>query len=124
MNFAQNWRFAYRGPEAKTRQLRFGLERKHVNYVLWNFGFLRFWEIWKEHAKIYLLCDFQSKQTSFSDFEKLEIAKSMGWPGAKTRQLRTTLRENTSTTQNTSTTESGRERKHVNYDFEIFKKWH
>jgi hypothetical protein len=76
----------------------------------------------REHAKIYLLCDFQSKQTSFSDFEKLEIAKSMGWPGAKTRQLRTTLRENTSTTQNTSTTESGRERKHVNYDFEIFKK--
>ena len=40
----------------------------------------------------------KSKQTSFSDFEKLEIAKSMGWPEAKTRQLRTTLRENTSTT--------------------------
>ena len=121
---------------------------------------------------IYIQCDFQSKQTSFSDFEKLEIAKSMGLPGAKTRQLRTTLRENTSTTilkffKNDTKAKktrghglnmdsfysfgwisrkmgykkiygffrswrvfapghfsSDRERKHVNYDFEIFKKLH
>jgi hypothetical protein len=45
----------------------------------------------------------------------LEIGKSMGWQEAKTRQLLTTLRENTSTKQNTSTTQSGQEQNHVNY---------
>ena len=108
----------------KTRQLRFGLEQKLVKYVLCNFGFLRFWETWKKHAKIYLLCDFQSKQTSFSDLEKLEIGKSMGWQEAKTRQLLTTLRENTSTKQNTSTTQSGQEQNHVNYAKHVnYGKW-
>jgi len=54
----------------------------------------------------------------------LKIAKSMGWHEAKTRQLLTTLHENTSTMQNTSTTQSGREQKHVNYAKHVnYGKW-
>ena len=55
---AHSW--IYRGPGAKTRQLRFGLERKHVNYVFakycsdWSKNHTedRFWRSFFKNGKI------------------------------------------------------------------------